>query len=90
MNWTFLSNHGHVVVQISKQPDVKLTELATRVGITERRVREIISDLREAGYLEVTKSGRRNSYVLIEKKPLRHSAESTHTLAELLAIFQAM
>jgi predicted transcriptional regulator len=90
MNWTFLSNHGHVVVQISKQPDLKLTELATRVGITERRVREIISDLREAGYLEVTKSGRRNNYVLIEEKPLRHSAESTHTLAELLAIFQAM
>ena len=83
-----MSNHGHVVVQISKKPNIKLTELATEVGITERRVREIISDLREAGYLEVTKSGRRNSYRLIEKKPLRHSAESTHALSELLAIFQ--
>lgn len=87
MNWTFLSNHGHVVVQISKNPDIKLTELATQIGITERRVREIISDLRDAGYLEVTKNGRRNSYRLIEKKPLRHSAESTHTLTELLSIF---
>jgi len=88
MNWTFLSNHGHVVVQISKQPDIKLSELASRVGITERRVREIIADLRAAGYLEVTKSGRRNTYRLVEKKPLRHSAESTHALAELLAVFQ--
>jgi DNA-binding transcriptional regulator PaaX len=89
MNWTFLSNHGHVVVQISKHKDIKLSELALQVGITERRVREIISDLREGGYVEVTKSGRRNSYRLNEKKPLRHSAESAHTLSELLAIFHA-
>lgn len=89
MNWTFLSNHGHVVVQISKRKDIKLSELAAQVGITERRVREIISDLREGGYVEVTKSGRRNSYRLNEDRPLRHSAESAHTLSELLTIFNA-
>jgi predicted transcriptional regulator len=88
MNWTFLSNHGHVIVQISQHPDIKLTELAAQVGITERRVREIIGDLRDAGYLEVTKSGRRNAYRVMPKKPLRHSAEATHTLAELLGVFE--
>lgn len=87
MNWTFLSNHGHVIVQISQNPDIKLTELAAQVGITERRVREIIAELRDAGYLEVTKSGRRNTYRVMPKKPLRHSAEATHTLAELLGVF---
>jgi DNA-binding transcriptional regulator PaaX len=87
MNWTFLSNHGHVIVQISQHPDIKVTELAAQVGITERRVREIIAELREAGYLEVTKSGRRNSYRVLEGKSLRHSAEATHTLAELLGVF---
>jgi predicted transcriptional regulator len=89
MSWTFLSNHGHVIVQIKQQPDIRLTDLALQVGITERRVREIIADLREAGCLEVTKSGRRNTYRVIEKKKLRHSAESSHTLAELLAIFES-
>ena len=88
MSWTFLSNHGHVIVQIKQQPDIKLTDLAHQVGITERRVREIIADLRQAGCLEVTKAGRRNTYRVIEDKQLRHSAESSHTLAELLAIFE--
>lgn len=89
MTWTFLSNHGHVIVQIKQQPDIKMTELAQQVGITERRVREIIADLREAGCLEVTKSGRRNSYRVVENQKLRHSAESSHTLAELLGIFES-
>jgi DNA-binding transcriptional regulator PaaX len=89
MTWTFLSNHGHVIVQIKKDPDIRLTDLAAQVGVTERRVREIILDLREAGYLEVTKVGRRNSYRVIDAKQLRHSAESTHRLSELLSIFKS-
>jgi len=89
MSWTFLSNHGHVIVQITMHPEIRLTELAARVGVTERRVREIVSELREAGYLEVTKSGRRNLYRVVEGKPLRHSAESSHNLGELLAIFES-
>lgn len=88
MNWTFLSNHGHVIVQISKNPNIRLTELAAQVGITDRRIREIITDLREAGYLEITKSGRRNAYRVHEEMPLRHTAEATHTVAELLDIFE--
>ena len=90
MNWTFLSNHGHVIVQISQNPEIKLTELAAQVGITERRVREIVAELREAGYLEVTKSGRRNTYRVLSGKSLRHSAESSHPLGELLAIFESI
>jgi predicted transcriptional regulator len=90
MSWTFLSNHGHVIVQISQRPDVTLTDLAVQVGVTERRIREIIADLRDAGYLEVTKSGRRNSYRVAEGMHLRHSAESNHNLGELLGIFKSI
>jgi predicted transcriptional regulator len=88
MNWTFLSNHGHVIVQISRQPDIRVNDLALLVGVTERRTREIIADLRDAGYIEVLKSGRRNSYRVVATKPLRHNAESSHTLSELLEIFK--
>jgi predicted transcriptional regulator len=88
MSWTFLSNHGHVIVQISQNPEVRLTDLAAQVGVTERRIREIISELRTEGYLEVTKSGRRNVYRVVESKRLRHSAESSHKLSELLEIFK--
>jgi len=88
MSWTFLSNHGHVIVQIRNEPQIKLTELASRVGVTERRVRGIIADLREAGYLEVAKFGRRNTYTVNEKLSLRHRAESNHQLKDLVDVFR--
>ena len=89
MSWTFLSNHGHVIVQIAKNPDVKVSDLATLVGVTERHARAIVNDLREAGYIEVRKDGRRNSYKVIQTKALRHAAESDRKLRDLLSIFKA-
>ena len=35
-NWTFLSNHSHVLLCIAEDPDVLLREVALQVGITER------------------------------------------------------
>jgi DNA-binding transcriptional regulator PaaX len=87
MSWTFLSNHGHVVVQIAKHPDIKIADLAVLVGVTERHARAIVNDLRDAGYIEVRKDGRRNSYRVIQSKPLRHAAESDRKLKDLLSIF---
>lgn len=88
MNWTFLGNHGHVIVQIAKTPDIKVSDLAALVGVTERHARAIVNDLKEAGYIDVTKDGRRNSYRVNSDKPLRHTAESNRTLGDLLAVFQ--
>jgi len=87
MSWTFLSNHGHVVVQLSKNPDLKISELAALVGITDRRVAAILRDLQEAGYLTVIKDGRRNSYAVDLDKQLRHDAENTKTLGDLLRVW---
>ena len=43
--WTFLSNHGHVLVALSRDPRARLRDLAEAVGITERSVLLILSDL---------------------------------------------
>ena len=87
MSWTFLSNHGHVIIQLAKEPELLISELATRVGITERHAAAIVQDLREAGFVTVKKVGRRNSYVVKGTKKLRHQAESSKSLADLLAVF---
>ena len=60
--WTFLSNHGHVLVQISRDPDVRIRDIADEVGITERRAHMILGDLEAAGYITITKVGRRSHY----------------------------
>ena len=34
--WTFLTNHGHVLLCLAHDPEARLREVAERVGITER------------------------------------------------------
>jgi len=47
LDWTFLSNHAHVMICIAQEPEVRLRDVAARVGITERAVQRIIADLEE-------------------------------------------
>lgn len=83
-SWTFLTNHGHVLVCIAGNPDVRISEIADRVGIGERAVQGIVGDLVAAGYLTRTKVGRRNRYAIDPALPLRHPLERDHQVGELL------
>jgi DNA-binding transcriptional regulator PaaX len=83
-SWTFLTNHGHVMVCIAQQPDIRLAEFAQIVGIGERAVHRIVHELIEAGYLTSTKVGRRNTYQMDLERPLRHPLESSHRLGAIL------
>lgn len=84
--WTFLTNHGHVLVLLSRNPSLVLREVAFRVGITERAVQRIIADLESCGFIEREKIGRQNHYRIRANKPLRHPNESHRTIGELLAL----
>lgn len=88
--WTFLSNHGHVLVCIASDPDLRLRDIAARVGITERAVFSIVNDLEADGYLTRIHVGRRNRYELDRARPLRHPVESSHTIGELLGVLAAV
>ena len=62
--WTFLTNHGHVLVCLAVQPDVLLRDVALSIGITERAVQQIVADLELAGVIVRLRVGRRNRYIL--------------------------
>lgn len=83
-SWTFFTNHGHVLICIAQQPDVRLAEIAARVGIGERAAHRIVHDLVDAGYLSRRKVGRRNVYELDLGRPLRHPLEAPHLLREVV------
>jgi predicted transcriptional regulator len=53
--WSFLTSHGLVLSLISKQPRITGLELSREIGITERAVRRVISDLVAAGYIDKKK-----------------------------------
>ena len=79
-NWTFLSNHAHVLVCVAKNPDVRLSEVAELVGVRERTAHRIVHELIDAGYISVTKVGRNNVYSVDLEKPLRHPLEAEHNI----------
>ncbi|CPR11114.1 MarR family protein [Mycobacterium bohemicum DSM 44277] len=83
--WTFLTNHAHVLLCVSTNESLTARELALRIGITERSVQAILTDLTEEGYLSKSKVGRRNVYKLNPRGRLRHPLESSHTVGELVA-----
>ena len=87
-NWTFLSNHGHVMVQLNQNPEMKVKDLAERVGVTERRTQTILAELEEAGYISVTRNGRRNIYKVNQNLKFRHPSESNKSIGLLLKIFK--
>lgn len=86
--WTFLSNHSHVLVLLARDPDALLRSVAEAVGITERAVQRIVSELADSGYLEVERVGRRNRYRIVDRLPLRHPVEAGTTVRELLNLLR--
>lgn len=84
--WTFLTNHAHVLLCLASDPDLRIRDIAERVGVTERAVSRILSELVSEGYLTVTRTGRRNHYVVITGHPLRHPVERGATIEALIAL----
>ena len=82
--WSLLSNHGRALLWLAKEPDIRLRDLAARLGITERRAFDVVNDLTEAGYVIKEKEGRRNRYQLQHHVPLR-DAPDHRTLGDMLS-----
>ena len=85
-DWTFFSNYGHVLVCLARNNEVRLRDVATEVGITERAVQKIVKDMQDAGFLTINKQGRRNRYRINRRKSLRHGLESHCNVGKLLTL----
>ncbi len=87
--WTFLTNHSHVLVCLAGDPELRIRDIAERVGITERATQRIVAELVASGYLEKERDGRRNHYRVVTDQPLRHPLELSHSIGDLLAAVAA-
>ncbi len=85
-DWTFLSNHAHVLICLASDPDLRLREVAERVGITERAVHNILRDLEAEGLVAREREGRNNHYQLSLDQPLRHPLEQHRSVLELIQL----
>jgi winged helix-turn-helix DNA-binding protein len=82
--WGFVTNHGRVLLCITQDPDVRLRDIATRLGITERRAYDIVTDLIDTGYLVKTKEGRRNRYEVQAAEPLPDNTGEARSIGDVL------
>jgi hypothetical protein len=84
--WSFLTNHARVLVCIAHDPGVRLRDIATTVGITERSAFAIVTDLTAAGYVVKAKDGRRNRYQIQTHLPLPEALGQEQTIGEVLDV----
>jgi predicted transcriptional regulator len=88
-NWTFLSNHGQVLLCIARDPDVRLREIGDQIGITERAVHRIVGELADAGYVRRERNGRRNRYSIKSHLGLPDPLARDRSIGDLLGVLAA-
>jgi DNA-binding MarR family transcriptional regulator len=82
--WTFLTNHAQVLLCLAETPDIRLRDVAERVGITERATQRIVAELVDGGYVKTERIGRRNRYTVDRQHAMRHSAQLGYEIGALL------
>ena len=84
--WSFLTNHGQVLILLAEDPDIRLRDLGDAVGITERAAHRIVTDLTAAGYVTRTRNGRRNRYSVRYDLPLPDPLARGQKVGDLLEV----
>jgi MarR family len=85
-DWTFLTNHAHVLFCLAQDSEIRLRDVADRVGITERAVQRIVTELENGTFITRQRNGRRNSYIVHKHLFLRHPIESHCSVSDLLGL----
>jgi len=88
-SWTLLTGHGHVLVEIARNPEARVRDIAAAAGITERTAQAIVADLEEAGYIIRTRVGRRTRYSVNPDSSFRHPAQEGLKIGPFLAVLAA-
>lgn len=84
--WSFLTKHAQVLLCISRDPEVRLRDVALSVDLTERRVQSILNDLIASGYVAKARSGRRNHYEIRDRADRVDSPQRQANTAEIVKL----
>ena len=87
--WTFLSNHAHVPLCVARNPDARVRDIADQVGITDRAVQRILTELEDGEVLLRERRGRRTHYAISSGAHLRHPLEAHRRVLDLVALVVA-
>ena len=88
-SWTLLTGHGHVLVEIARNPGARIRDISPVVGLTDRSVQAIVADLEAEGYITRTRVGRRVTYTVNRDSLFRHPAQEGHRVGPFLDLLAA-
>lgn len=81
-SWSLMSSHGVVLFYIAAHPESTMREMSATLGLTERRVAQLVRDLSESDLLTINRTGRRNTYSVNAEAPFRHPTLRHVTLGQ--------
>jgi hypothetical protein len=84
--FSFLTNHGAVLLCIADDPRARMRDIAATVEITERATQRIVADLVDKGYVERARAGRRNTYTVRTDLPVALPMKRDVDLQSLLSV----
>jgi DNA-binding MarR family transcriptional regulator len=84
--FSFLTNHGLVLLCIADDPRVRMRDIASTIDITERAAQRIVADLVDTGYVSRSRDGRRNTYTVRTDLPVALPADRDVDLNSLLRV----
>jgi DNA-binding transcriptional ArsR family regulator len=84
--WKFVTNHALVLCQIAQQPRITVRELSLTIGITERAIHGIITDLEAGGYVTKIREGRRLKYRINPNLSLRDEMLQDKAVGDFLEV----
>jgi len=85
-SWSFVSNHGRVLLFLADDPGMRLPDMAARLHITERSAHDILNDLTAAGHVSKHKDDRRKRCQIVARQPLPEPFTREKIFREVLAL----
>lgn len=86
--WTLVTSHGLVLLYLAAYPHSTMRTVSRALGITERRVIDVIKDLEKSNLLKVAQDRRRNHYSINQDACFRHPILSPIRFDDFLRLWQ--
>jgi len=83
-DWTFITNHGLILLYISQHSQCTTREMAPTINATERTVHRVLIDLEKEGYITRQRTGKGNIYRINTEQSLKHELARDVLVGDLL------
>ena len=87
--WNFITNHGLVLLYVSKNPQSTMRDMAAALGVTERSIQRVLKDLEAEGYITWQGTGKGNIYQIYHTRELKHELTRDFVVGDLLKLLSS-